>query len=100
MGHGAIRFSNAAFIAGTFPTGLLPGLDADLCERFGSTVTLQLFIETPTYFEVHLFDPMIHEHRQKFQKTEESERTNLSVPLADMQSHKRTRLAENDLRFR
>jgi hypothetical protein len=100
MGQAANRFSNGAFITGTFPTGLLPALDAVMCERFGSAVTLQPFIESSTYSIGHLFDPMIREPHKKFQKTHELELTNLSVPLADRPSHKRTRFVGNDLRFR
>jgi hypothetical protein len=94
------RFSKVAFIAGTSPKGLLPALDAAWCERFGAAITLQPFIQSSTYQVAHLFDPMIREHRQKFQKTEIPRVTTVPVPLADMMSHKRTQLVENDLSIR
>jgi len=43
---------------------------------------------------------MIHRIKKKFQKTENFLVTTLPVPLADMTSHKRTQLVENDLSIR
>jgi hypothetical protein len=68
-GNGFSSVASRAFMAGIFPTGLLPPLDEPWCERFGSATSLQPFIKSSTQVVTHLFDPMIRETLKKFQKT-------------------------------